>query len=177
MKNFVARLLGVRTAERAWRVGAKGEEKVARELANLGPGWRVLHAVPVGEHGADIDHVVIGPGGVFTLNAKCHPGGKVWVGERGVLVNGLRSDYLRNARFEAQRASGLLSAACGSVVAVTAVIVFVDFDRFTAKQMPPDVHVTTRRRLAAWLRGLPVVLDDDGVEAIYAAARRTSTWQ
>ncbi len=33
VKNLVARLLGVKTDERAWRVGARGEEKVAAELA------------------------------------------------------------------------------------------------------------------------------------------------
>ena len=68
--NFASRVLGVKTDERAWRVGAKGEEKVASELAKLDARWRVLHAVEVGENGSDIDHVVIGPPGVFTLNAK-----------------------------------------------------------------------------------------------------------
>ena len=105
VKNFVARLLGVKTDERAWRVGAKGEEKIAGELVKLGPAWRVLHAVEVGKNGSDIDHVVIGPAGVITLNTKRHPGAKAWVGEHVVMVNGQRSDYLRNARFEAKRAS------------------------------------------------------------------------
>ncbi|MGC1512989.1 MAG: nuclease-related domain-containing protein [Acidimicrobiales bacterium] len=76
VRNFVARLLDVKNDERAWRVGAKGEEKVAGELGKLGPGWRVLHAVEVGVNGSDIDHIVIGPPGVLTLNAKCHPRGK-----------------------------------------------------------------------------------------------------
>jgi hypothetical protein len=34
--NLFARVLGVKTEERSWRVGAKGEEKVAAELARLG---------------------------------------------------------------------------------------------------------------------------------------------
>ncbi len=34
----------------------------------------------VGE-GSDIDHLVIGKGGVYPVNTKRHPGGKVWVRE------------------------------------------------------------------------------------------------
>lgn len=56
----------------------------------------MLHAVEVGQNGSDIHHIVIGPPGVITLNAKRHPGGKAWVGERMVTVNGQKTDYLRN---------------------------------------------------------------------------------
>lgn len=175
--NMIARVLGVKTDERAWRVGAKGEEKVASELAKLGPAWRMLHAVEVGENGSDIDHVVIGPPGVFTLNAKRHPRGKAWVGERMVMVNGQRTDYLRNSRHEAQRAARLLSAAYSREVAVKAAIVFVDLDDFTVKQMPSDVHVTTRRRLLDWFRSLPASIDETEIDAIYTIARLSSTWK
>ena len=177
VKNFVARLLGVKTDERAWRVGAKGEEKVAKELAKLGPDWRVLHAVEVGTHGSDIDHVVIGPPGVFTLNAKRHPNAKAWVGEHAVRVNGRPTHYLRNARFEAKRASKLLTAACGFGVIVRSVVVFVDLTEFDVKKQPADVHIATRRRLIPWLEPLPPSLDHDTIEAIYAKARLSSTWQ
>jgi len=83
VRTFVARVFGVHTEERAWRVGAVGEEKVADRLAKLvtkDPRWRVLHAIPVGERGSDIDHLAIGPAGVFTINAKYHAGAKIWVG-------------------------------------------------------------------------------------------------
>ena len=174
--NFVARVFGVKTDERAWRVGAKGEEKVASELAKLGPAWRVLHAVEVGQNGSDIDHILIGPPGVITLNAKCHPRGKAWVGERMVMVNGQKTDYLRNSRFEAQRAARRLSAACGRPVATAAAVVFVDLDDFTVKQMPADVHVTTQRRLVRWLRSLPAAISGDAIDAIYSKARLSNTW-
>ncbi len=83
VKSFLARALGVHTDERAWRIGADGEEKVAARLARLAkkdPRWRFIHAIPVGGRGSDIDHLAIGPGGLFTLNTKHHPGAKVWVG-------------------------------------------------------------------------------------------------
>ena len=76
VRTFVARVLGVHTDERAWRIGADGEEKVAARLAKLAkkdPRWTFLHAIPVGENGSDIDHLVVGPGGVFTSMPSTTP--------------------------------------------------------------------------------------------------------
>ena len=53
------------------------------------------------------------------------------------------------------------------ITAPVAVLV-VDLDDFTVKQMPADVHVTTRRRLVGWLRSLPTVIDKGTVEEIFA---------
>lgn len=180
VRTFVARVLGVHTDERAWRIGADGEEKVAAQLAKLArkdPRWRFLHAIPVGENGSDIDHLVIGPGGVFSLNAKHHPGGKVWVGGNTLMINGQRQPYIRNSRHEAQRATRLLTAACGFPVFVTGLVVPVGADDITIKTAPTDVHVVNRMRLVRWLRDRPAVLRDAQLEVIFDAARRSTTWQ
>ena len=90
-RTFVARLVGVHTEERAWRIGADGEELVGAQLDKLirkDPRWKALHAIEVGDKGSDIDHLVIGPGGVFTLNTKHHPKAKIWVGGNTFMVNG-----------------------------------------------------------------------------------------
>ena len=79
------------TDERAYRVGTDGEEEVAWRMRKLGDGWHVLHSVPVGEKDSDIDHVVIGPPGVFTLNTKNHSRKKVWVAERAFMVSGQKT--------------------------------------------------------------------------------------
>ncbi|MDP9463342.1 MAG: NERD domain-containing protein [Actinomycetota bacterium] len=175
--NLVARLLGLKTEERAWRVGAKGEEKVGRKLASLPDEWHVLNAVPIGDRDSDIDHMVIGPGGVFTLNTKRHPDGKVWLSERALLVNGHRTDYLRNSRFEAERVSKLLTASCATAVEVQAVIVFVDLAKLTPKGTPSDVYVTTCPRLRNFLTQQPQRLTQSQVDHIYAVARSSLTWQ
>jgi len=103
--------------------------------------------------------------------------GVVGVGERLVMVNGQKTDYLRNSRFEAKRTAKLLSAGCGKPIDAQAAIAFVDLDGFTVKQMPSDVHVTTRRRLIRWLRSLPVVASPEAVEEIFAVARLISSWK
>jgi len=80
-QRAAARLFGqnpVHPEARSWYRGAIGEIEVAEVLSKLGPEWTVLHAVPVGSGSSDIDHVVIGPAGVFTINTKNHTG-KVFV--------------------------------------------------------------------------------------------------
>jgi hypothetical protein len=76
---FIAALLVATLAERTlkpeigrWARGAQGERKVGAVLEGLGPGWHVLHDVALG-HG-NIDHVLVGPAGAFTIETKSHRG-------------------------------------------------------------------------------------------------------
>lgn len=136
----------------------------------------MLHSIPVGDRGSDIDHLVIGPGGVYTLNTKNHPGGKVWVAEQTFLVNGRRVPYLRNARHEADRASRLLSKACRFHVPVEPVIVVLGAG-ITVKSPPDRVHVRNARYLRRWLAMRAPVLSTEQVDTIYSMARRDTTWR
>jgi len=53
--------------------GATGEEQVGSLLDELsGAGWRVIHDASLGR--GNVDHILIGPPGVFTLETKSHPG-------------------------------------------------------------------------------------------------------
>ena len=158
-----------------------GEEKVAAQLEKglcKDPRWRLLHAVRGGERGSDIDHVVIGPGGVFTINAKHHPDAKIWVRGDTFMVNGHRQPYIRNSRHEAKRAAGLLSASCGFPVEVAGVVVPVRAADVAVKKAPDDVFVGSRAQVSRWLRRCPEVLRADAIEAIFATAtaRRSTTW-
>ena len=175
VKAVLARILGAHRTERDFRVAADGEEEVGRRLGKLGPGWHVIHAVPIGTRGSDIDHVVIGPPGVFTLNTKNHTGKNVWVHERSVKVSGQSTDYLRNSRYEAQRSSKLLTAACGFPVGVHPLIVVMAAE-LTIKAQPPDVTVVGRKQITEWLSNRSALLVADQVEAIYEIARRDTTW-
>jgi hypothetical protein len=56
-----------------WDRGAEGEEHVGKLLdALVDDGWRPLHDVSLG-HG-NIDHILIGPGGLFAIETKSHRG-------------------------------------------------------------------------------------------------------
>ena len=175
-----AGLLGIRTSAQTFAAGARGERTVGRQLTRWAAryGWHVLHAVPVGQRGADIDHVVIGPFGVVTVNTKT-TGTTVWVGEFALTLGGKSVDYLRQSRQEAARASRLLSQATGHQVPVQPAIVFVRAPRVTIRRGgPADVAVlASPRSLRRWLCRQQSVLPPSEVEAIYQAARRPSNWQ
>jgi hypothetical protein len=173
-------LLGIRTQAVSFAVGARGERVVGRKLNGWAARsrWHVLHAVPVGRAGADIDHVVIGRFGVVTVNTKT-TGSSVWVGEYGMKIGRVSVDYLRKSRTEARRTRQLLGRTAGSDVPVQPAIVFVGVRRFTVRRGgPADVAVLrSPRALRRWLRRQPHVLDDGQVDALYEVARRPSAWQ
>jgi hypothetical protein len=180
VRSTATDLLGFRSPARRFAIGAKGERIVGRRLDRWAGrrGWHVLHAVPVGRGSTDIDHVVIGPFGVVTVNTKM-TGTSVWAGQQGMKVGGTTVDYLRKSRAERARAGRLLAQAIGARVPVQSVIVFVGARRFTlAGGGPRDVVVLRAPRdLRRWLRRQGAVLDAARVAALYAAARQPETWQ
>jgi hypothetical protein len=53
--------------------GATGEEQVGSLLDGLeGRGWHAIHDASLGN--GNVDHILIGPAGVFTVETKSHPG-------------------------------------------------------------------------------------------------------
>lgn len=88
------------------RRGILGEEAVADVLAALPSSYWVLHSVSTG-HG-DVDHVVIGPTGVFALETKAWEGS--FYRRRGELYcNGKSAEHaLRQARGAAAQVRRLL---------------------------------------------------------------------
>lgn len=174
VQTRLARLMGNHTDERAWRKGANGERVAAWWLGRLPEGWHLFNDIPVGERGANIDHVIVGPAGVFTVNAK-NLTGKVWVGPRTLLHNGHRTDYLQKASAETRRASRMLSAAVGRSIEVRGVVAFIA-DDWTIKQQPVDVYVDTPRGVRRWLLDQPTSLAPRDVIDIAGVVARPATW-
>ena len=175
LRTTVARLLGLHTDERASRRRATGERVNAWWLGRLPEGWHLVNDVPVGERGANIDHVIVGPGGVFTVNAK-RLTGKVWVAHGEIRHNGHKTDYVRKALSEASRASMLLSEAVGSRVTAHPVLAILA-DDWTAHEALDAVFVGSPRAVKDWLRRLPQDLASQDVTRIAAAAADPRTWR
>lgn len=131
IERALAVLLGRHSETYGWRRGLAGERKVGAELERLtSRGWRVLHSIPL-PRDVDIDHLLIGPGGVFCVNTKFHQGARVWVGDDSVKIHGHSYPYVRKSRAEARRASRALTRACGFTVDVHPVLAFVGVQRLT----------------------------------------------
>ena len=73
---------------RAWATGARGEEKLAEALEGI-EGLRALHDRRVAGTRRNIDHILIGPAGVFVVDAKLYQGA-IAIRNRGWF---LRPDY------------------------------------------------------------------------------------
>lgn len=57
-----------------WLRGAAGERAVGTICAGLeANGWQAIHDVSLGR--GNIDHILVGPGGIFTIETKSHRGG------------------------------------------------------------------------------------------------------
>lgn len=178
-RGAVARRFGrspLSDESRPWYVGALGELDVARRLDSLGDEWTVLNSAPIGTRGSDIDHVVVGAAGVFTINTKFHEGARVWVGSHRLLVNGQAKDHLRNTRYEATRTQKLLSAAARTEVPVTGVIAIVGAKQITIRERPSDVAVLDAAQLTRWLKKQKHRLDQVQTVALSALVRDAATW-
>jgi Nuclease-related domain len=73
----------------AWRHGAEGERRTARLLAPLERhGYKVFHDLALPGSAGNVDHLVVGPTGVFVIDTKCYrgqlryTGGQLWHGGR-----------------------------------------------------------------------------------------------
>jgi len=149
----------------AWRRGAAGERRTARLLDPLQRhGWVVLHNLAVPGSRANIDHLVIGPGGVFVIDSKDYRGrlqldgsGRLWHGRYSL------SATLRAVDFEADRAAQVLVDPEVLVVPIVAVHgAQVPWGKVVVNGVP----VVAARRLRSMLRSLPAVLSPERVAAL-----------
>ena len=175
-QRIAAKFLGIRTEATSWEVGAAGERRVGDRLDRLkAHGWSVLHSILL-KSGADIDHLIIGPGGVFTINTKHHPGARVSCKGDFVRVNGQLNHYVRNSRHEASAAAKRLTSACRMSVGVTGVLAFVGVQSLSVKEAPVDVLIVPGERLERLFLSVPQTLSPDMQQRIYAVARRGEIW-
>jgi hypothetical protein len=154
----------------AWRRGAAGERRIARLLSHLERhGWAVLHDLAIPGSSANLDHLVIGPGGVFVIDSKQYRGrlqldgsGRLWHGRYPL------APTLRAVEFEADRAAQVLPDPGVVVVPIVAVHgAQVPWGKVVVDGVP----VVPARRLPSMLRALPAVLGPERVTALADQAR------
>jgi len=125
----------------------------------------------------NIDHVVVGPGGIFAIETKTKskrkapPGVKEHeVGYDGVILEfpwGQNRDFVEQARRNAKGLSGFLGKATGNKVWVNPVLVLPGW--YVAPASPPqtpEVRAMPETALVKYLRGQPPSLSDQQIEQI-----------
>lgn len=160
-------------ADARWYWAAVGQLDVKSRLEQLGPEWTVVHGVP---GPSTIDHLVIGPGGVFTISAHDHARQAVWVSGRAFVVDGHRLPYLRQAEEAIGYVERTLEAEAGVHIRASTVIAVMDPATLQVRDRPRDVFVITADSLKQWLRAREAVLGAKTAAHLAAVARIEATW-
>lgn len=175
IKTVLARLLGVHRDERHWRVGAEGEEEVGWRLRKLGKEWHVIHSVPIGDRGSDIDHRDYRSGWSIHVEYETPPRTKSHGEDVRCLCQRTKRSLREDSRFEAERATRILSDVCNETVQGAA----GHRDQgaqLTINSQPLEVSIICRKSIVEWLLRRPAVLTPEQVEIIFEWACRDSTW-
>ncbi|TDL36814.1 NERD domain-containing protein [Arthrobacter nitrophenolicus] len=153
-------------ATKAWDAGAADERVVADKLSELVPrGWYVLHDVHwPGRPKANLDHVLVGPGGVVVVDDKN------WTGEVRVA-----SGVLWQGRYARTQAVEGALAQCAAVASVLSpphrrlvrplICMAAQPDLFGVTSS--DVAVAGAQRVVGAIESLPAVLDQKAVVGLY----------
>lgn len=156
-----------------WRTGAHGERRTAAALAPLRRhGWILFHDLPWGRAGGqrNLDHVVVGPGGVYLLDTK-------WLGGTALVeedvVRLIRKDDPGNSYSMDRLAPSIRAraAALKQEIAqpelrwVQGVVVFWNDLRPPVVNDGNPVYVSGER-LREWLLGRPHELDEHQIRRI-----------
>jgi hypothetical protein len=166
--------LGIHAVARAGR-RADGSRATAGWLGRLPEGWHLFNEIPSDGQSLSIDHLLVAPAGVFTVQLRSLTG-KIWVASQELRHNGHKTSFLPKAVAEAKRASKLLSATLQRPIEVHPVLAILA-DDWTIKERPTDVLVAAPRGVKDWLRSQPRVLSPGEVVTISAAVSEPATWQ
>jgi hypothetical protein len=155
-----------RSAE-LWERGAQGEIAVAHALEALPEGWVVLHDLAwPGRPRANLDHVVVGPGGVFVVDAK-NWSGRIEVRDQVLLQSGRRREQTVASAAEAAIAVQALMPVPSLCMGV---LCFVRDEPLSG--WARDVMICTTSNLVEMLTSRTHVLEAGDVHRCVDAVRR-----
>ena len=139
--------------------GARGEELVAGELAHLPSAWTIFNGLLLPD-GRDVDHVAVGPQGVFVIETK-HWSGEVSVGRGEILANGrpIQRSPVAQVRRALTAVGGALAGAALPPGALHGVLCFAGPQFADGAARADEVLVCSHLGLAAALTLGPTVLD------------------
>lgn len=141
-----------------WERGAAGEEATAALLDSLrAEGWHSWHDVAwPGRPRANLDHVLIGPGGVFVVDSK-HWSGSITVNDNVLRQNGRRRE---TAVTGAAEAALVITRVMGDLPA-TGVLCFVRDEPITG--WARDVMLCSSETVIEMLKSRPSVIHPSAV--------------
>ncbi len=170
-------LSGAAERHGTWAVGSVGELLVAQLLDQLPIGWHITHDVALGRKG-NIDHVLVGPSGVFTLNTKFHGSKTVLVADRDVEVAGRVVQHVPKAEREVSLARTALCGHLDDPTQVLGLVVVVCDEYFVLRaQTSASARLVHVDRLLHVLTSKKPVLSTCSIRRLTRAVRNPDTWR
>ena len=157
-----------------WQYGAWGEQATAKVLRELErEGWIVLHDLPAGR--GNVDHIAIGPGGVFLLDSK-RLAGSVTVDEEAVMVRRLDDPDLTYRHTGTSHLMSLARHTHKKILTTSRIrtwvtpvmVLWAEFPQRVAENRCAYVH---GEELVNWLRARPHTVAPNRVEQVAEAVR------
>ncbi|MWA03819.1 NERD domain-containing protein [Actinomadura sp. LD22] len=165
----------------AWQKSSAAERRTEKQLRSLQRnGYLVLHAraVPRDDEGVSdgrIDHLVIGPSGVYAIDSeKWDKRLPVRTLSHRKLFHGPfnKKDRLDEARWEADQASRIIGGQVGFEVPVQPSVAIYGPSIPWKVMRVRDVDVYAGNRARSYLRRRPKILTDTDVQQIFQAAEK-----
>lgn len=120
---------------KAWERGAVGEERLGEHLTHLPETFRILHDRRIPRTRTNIDHIAVGPSGVWVIDAKRYVNKRPALHVEGGLFRPRVESLRINGRDQTKLVQGVRSqvdrvetALTGSAVPVIGVLCFLDAD-------------------------------------------------
>lgn len=179
-RSWLARTLGASPLdanELSWLRAAQAEMIVGEILGRLPEDYTVYHSLPIQNTAFWIDHLVVGPGGIFSINSKTHWDRDLAGSLRSIPIGDHAMPYLRDARFESAQVTALLAAELPAGTVVQPVIVLVNPHKILLAHKPNAVTVIDSPRLRRWLVGRPRVFSEQQQAALTAVIDDPATWR
>jgi len=164
----------------------RAQKNTVRQLSSLErKGYRAMHLVPLPDGEDEIDHLVIGPAGVFAIDSedwdkrlpvRTSSHRQLWLGSQNM------KDRLEQSHREADQAASLLSAAMGKPVTVRAamavygpkivweVVEVRDVDVFSGPRVRRYLRRRAKRRDAHMLSASEIERIDKAAHAAFPQA-------
>jgi hypothetical protein len=178
-RSPIGRLFGrspLDTDGRLWYAAASGEIAVAAALSALPAGWQVFHGLPVGMSGSDVNHLVVGPAGIFTIKTK-RPGSRaVRVTGQYMTVGRRQKAYIPVTEWEADRVTDLLRIRMPMIAPVRPVIALVGTRAIRVRKQPRQVWVVAAEHLVTLLTTQPPALTVPEALELAAYIDRPASW-
>lgn len=151
---------------RAWGIGARGETITESELEQLPDGFELLHDRRLPGARGNVDHVVIGPGGVFVVESK-RMTGKLSIRGDAVYVRGRNTHIVDQVLHQAEVLEDVLRGAGIEDVPIRPILYVQKADATLLVGRPLGVPIVqSGRGLRRQVTGVGAELGADGVARV-----------